>query len=525
MPITAVSPAGKFGLVTDLEVSELPMEAWDDCRNVRFQWKGAKLSPEAQGIYGTASVAPLWAIPVRADSGHLLWLYVGVAKAYCIDAGVHTNVTRQVLGVDEDYTATIRTRWVGGILGTIPVLTEGVSPPQAWISPASGTLLVDLPNWPADTTCNHIGVYKNFLVALDVTKSGTRYPTLVKWSHEADPGAVPISWDETDPTRDAGEQPLSESPGYCVAQLPMRDLNVIYKQDSVWGMQYIGGTYIFRFFKMFGDFGCPAKHQVTALPDGTHIVFTGQDLMRHNGQEARSIVTGFVRSVLDEIPEDSFQSAFLFSTGLATEVWLCWASSSSVDGTDQALVWNWETKVFSRRTVPNLYHALDGVLDFATGPDNWDSDSVTWDGNLDIWQKAADAPLLLRPVGLHATELLWLDSRETGITTPAYIQRSAIGFPLKTGNPPDVSSTKFLRRVWPRITGTAGDTLQVEIGSVMELNEPLVWKETRTWIIGTTKKVDVTITGITFAIRISSTSGNVWTLSGIDWDYDFLGEL
>jgi hypothetical protein len=96
---------------------------------------------------------------------------------------------------------------------------------------------------------------------------------------------------------------------------------------------------------------------------------------------------------------------------------------------------------------------------------------------------------------------------------------------LKTGNPPDVSSTKFLRRVWPRITGTAGDTLQVEIGSVMELNEPLVWKETRTWIIGTTKKVDVTITGITFAIRISSTSGNVWTLSGIDWDYDFLGEL
>ena len=39
---------------------------------------------------------------------------------------------------------------------------------------------------------------QNYLIALDLTKSGTRYPHMVKWSAAADPGTVPASWDETD---------------------------------------------------------------------------------------------------------------------------------------------------------------------------------------------------------------------------------------------------------------------------------------------------------------------------------------
>lgn len=524
MPITPVSPAGKYGIVHDLAPAEIPQEAWDDCMNVRFRQLGAELCPEAQNLYGAASVAPYWGTHARDNAGHLIWLYAGASKAYCIDSGTHSNVTRQNAGVDVDYTTDRGLRWTGGNLGSIPVLANAKDLPQAWISPSAATKLQNLPNWPSTARCGCIGVYKNFLVALDITKVGTRYPTLVKWSHPADPGTVPSSWDETDPTKDAGEFPLSETGGYCVFQLPLKDINIIYKQDSVWGMQYIGGTLIFRFYKIFGHFGCPGKHQVVALPDGRHVVFTGRDLMIHNGQEAQSISQGKIRNILNGISEGVFPYVFLTVLTQDREVWLCWPSSVTSPGCDNALVWNWEEETFSRRTLPNLHHATEAVLDFTTGPDTWATDSISWAASTEVWDLAAQAPLLPRPVGLKDTELIWLNSLSSSFTSSAYLLRSSLGFPAKAGMAPDVSAMKFLRRLWPRITGTVGDTLTIEIGRILELNEAVVWKETRVWTIGTTKKLDVTITGITFAIRISSASGSVWKLAGIDWDWSLSGE-
>ena len=52
--------------------------------------------------------------------------------------------------------------------------------------------------------------------AFECCSTGVRFPTMIKWSHEAPSGDVPQSWDETDDSKDAGEYTLPGEAGFIV---------------------------------------------------------------------------------------------------------------------------------------------------------------------------------------------------------------------------------------------------------------------------------------------------------------------
>ena len=173
---------------------------------------------------------------------------------------------------------------------------ESSDDPQLWNPVSSSQLLIDLPNWPASTECRIMRSYKNFIIALDVTKSGTRDRRLVKWSHPAAAGTFPNSWDETDTTKDTGEYHLGETEGAILDSLTLRDVNVIYKDDSIWGMQHIGGLLIFRFFKMFGEYGSLGKNCAVEFEAGKHLVFGRDDVFVHDGNQMQTVLRGKTRA-------------------------------------------------------------------------------------------------------------------------------------------------------------------------------------------------------------------------------------
>ena len=121
------------------------------------------------------------------------------------------------------------------------------------------------------------------MVAMDVTKSGIRDKRLVKWSHPAPAGSFPTSWDETDTTKDTGEVHLGETEGAILDSLTLRDVNLIYKDDSIHGMQHVGGIGIFRFFQIFGEYGALGKNCVVQFEAGKHLVFGRDDVFVHDG--------------------------------------------------------------------------------------------------------------------------------------------------------------------------------------------------------------------------------------------------
>lgn len=137
-------------------------------------------------------------------------------------------------------------------------------------------------------TCLKINGYREYLVALNTTEGGSHFPQRVRWSHRISWGNQPASWEDSRLDIDAGYVDLVETPGPVLTCEPLGNANIVYKEDAVYIMQYIGGTLVMAFRKIF-DWGIANPACVCNLDD-RHIVFTKQgDLVEHNGQTWRSL--------------------------------------------------------------------------------------------------------------------------------------------------------------------------------------------------------------------------------------------
>lgn len=523
MPLFPVGEVGKVGLIADLKGHELPPNAWTSLQNARCAADGIAKIPGERTVLAAPTVRPYWLLPVPRPTEYF-WIAAGLAKVYAFDASTSANITRQTAAVDVDYAATAQETWSGGVLGGVPVLNNGVDVPQMW-TPGLGNKLVALSNWPVSTTAKIFRTFRNFLVALDVTKSGTRYHTLVKWSHGADAGAVPSSWDETDATKDTGEYPLAETAGACIDAVPLRDSLVIYKEDSIWTMQYIGGVFVMKFASITTGQGMPTKDCAVQFRPGKHLFWSGDDLIMHDGQQMESILSDRVASVISGVDGSNYQSAFMVNNALQQEVWFCWGEDAANTGlATKALIWNWKFNTFSMRDLNLTAFIAPGFIDESATGAAWGADSETWDADGASWDAGlstrAQAQLLSAQTVLRRLDV---DNDFAGTDYQALFERTGLGVPLKEGQPPDISSWKLLRQVWPRVSGMVGATVWVTVGSQASVDAPVVWAAPQAFVIGTSSKVDCLVSGRLLAIRFAYTGAGDFAVHGYSLDVEFLG--
>lgn len=522
MPIVSLAETGVVGLNFDIPATELVAPAWTSGQNIRFQ------DGSVQAIRGdaalistidTPSFQPIWAFPF-AESVHstVAWILpsVDAVKAF------YNDTLYDITNIGGPYTGALEDRWSGGALGGLFILNNGVDIPQVWTEINVATPLIDLANWPANTKAACIRSFKNFLVALDITKTSTPYRTMVKWSHPADPGLVPPSWDETDTTKDAGEYSLTESAGICVDAVPLKDNLIIYKEDSVWGMQYIGGTFVFRFYKIFGNFGMPQRDCAVEYQSGLHIVFTGDDLILHDGNTAQSIATNKVRSLLRQISVEQLRSCYMVAHVAQNEVWFCFRQQTDDEVyADTALIYNWVDKTFGIRTLADYYCIAAGRI--SPDPLLWQEAIFAWQSKQTAWDELSRESSIPRLFAVGPDYVYWADVTQY-VADQIRIERTHIGVPVKAKSPPDLSTYKFIRRLWPRFRGNTGQVVLVQIGTLDEPNASIQWQPPQQFVIGVTQKLDVTLSAKMFALRLSSQAGTNWIFSGMDVDMVAGGE-
>lgn len=520
MPFLKVPNCGSAGVIRDLSQHELPQSAWTDASNIRFL-DGYCYQFYGHGqVYGTPQVNPFHVAPAIGTDGTRYWIYAGEKKIYVtyILGGVatHTNITRQTAGVDVDYSAT-RNAWTSTSLSGVPILNPGntIDPPQRWsLNPAQRCQTLD--NWPINTFCKSMRAFKVFLVALGVTKAGQYYPYMVKWSTSADPGAVPSTWDPSDATELAGERDLAEGGDPIVDGLVLGDSLIIYKEMSIWRMNFIGGQDVMSTQKIFGDVGAMNRNCIVEIKmDGApalHFVLTKDDVVVHNGAVISQVLDKQARRALfQDMDVDATERAFVFKNPFLNEVFICYASiGSSIP--NKALVWNYKDKTVSYRTIPNLNHANYGTVD-NTLNGTWDSDSEPWDSDLTAWNGPDFTPNSARVMmASDFTKLYMLDSSASfdGVKPFSYLER--VG--LSLGND---ESRKLVRGVRPRITGNIGETVVVKIGSQDQPYSDPVYT-TMTYTIGSTIQCDCLIDARYVAVRFESGSAYNWRLDSYDLD-------
>ena len=522
--LVPINEAGKIGIVSvsDRPPHELPLNAWTAGENVRFRDGMVEKFLGHAAPFGNPTVAPYFLMPARNGTVRL-WLYAGLAKVYTTDGTTHYNITRQTTSAtDIDYSATVVRNWTGGALGLIPVINNGIDVPQFWQPSAPTQILQDLTNWPASTTASALRVFRRYLVALDVIKSGTRYPQMVKWSSPAPSGGVPATWDPSDETNDAGEYEIVSSSGDCLDLAPMRDQAVIYKEDSVHWMQHVGGVEIFSFPPMFDSFGALSRRCAVEYARGRHIVLALGDLIAHDGQQWDSVVSGRMRRwMFQQMDPDFYQTSFIALHPAKYEAWACFPSIGN-QIPNLALVWNWRYGTCGVRELPGVAHAHAGEVFFPDTGDIWDSDSGVWDSDASSWGEAAADPAGLRMLMADAvnTRLLAADftNQYAGANMTAFVERVGMPLPVKPDGPPDMRSRKFIKDLWPRVLGTDGQQIQVYIGGQDAVDAPVTWQDPVSFTIGTTDHIPVRLNTRLLAIRFQSNTDLEWRIPGYEID-------
>jgi hypothetical protein len=510
MPLINVANVGQIGVIKDLSAHELPLEAWTEASDIRFLDGLAYQSFSSQAVYDPPSAKPQHVFPVLL-AGTPYWIYLSATKAYAVTStsgvATHTDLTHvtPLTGVSN--------KWSSTLLAGIPVINSGAigtDIPAAWDLNLANNF-VDLSNWPASTYCKSLRAYRNFLVALNITKSSANFPYMVKWSHPAIPGSLPSTWDETDATRDAGEVDLAEGYDTIVDGLQLRDSFVIYKQDSAWLMSFVGGVSIFSFRKLFGH-GALGLNCVVEI-DGMHFVVTRSDVILHDGNSAISVLDKSTRRFLfEDIDDDGTDKVFVVRNPYFNEVLVCYPSLGATV-CDKALAWNYKDKTVSFRTLPDVNHASVGHINTNLSG-QWDQDTQNWDDDNTSWAKGDLIPLTASVIMAGDTTKLWQLDGSGEPEGTAILERTGLSFDV-----PD--KIKLIRSIRPRITGTTG-TVIIKVGSMDTPYDTPVYT-TMTHTIGSTISNDCLVAGRYIAIRFESGTAVQWRLDSFQIDLQVAG--
>ncbi|MGL4232949.1 MAG: hypothetical protein ACRCWJ_16405 [Casimicrobium sp.] len=508
MPIERIADVGQFGVNKDQLPEELNLNEWSDSKNVRFRALYAERFGGESLAHG-ADTYPVHFLAPYATPTQLFTIQAGLQKVAAVQGLTRTNITRQTASVDVNYTGTADNRWTGGTLNGVLVLNNGVDDPQFW----GGTgRLAALPGWPAGWKADFVRPFRNFLVAGGILRGGVKEPHTIAWSSAAPPGQIPSQWTPS-PTNDARDTPfLAMSPDAIVDGFALNDIFVIYKERSMYGLQFVGGQDVFRTYQIDPSYGMLARGCAAQFPGG-HVVLGNGDVYVHSGQAPQPILTNRMRKWLfGNLDAQFFQRSFVASNPELNEAWICFPEPGSSE-CSLALVWNWEGNTFSIRELRRARHAAPINLQGGSS-DTWGTDTGTWGEDDTRWGSLSNSPAAPRLLIANDSGTVISDVGGTFETLPinAYMQRSGIVF----GDPEGV---KTVKRIYPRIEAGPSTMMKIRVGSQMERGGPISWGASST-IPARSYKYDCFATGRFLALEITFESPQSARMRSFDIEFE-----
>lgn len=375
VPITRI---GAVGMVSDMSGYELPPEAWTSVKNITFEDEKARRCFGFEPVLGLPVVPPYWLIPVFTPT-LALWVYGGIGTLYVTDGSTH-DVIGSSLGGTRD------SRWNGGVFGNIGIFNNGIADPQMWTPPALATNVATLSNWPGSTKCKVIRPFGRYLVAYDISEGANNYPQRVKWSSSAPVGAVPATWDETDPTQDSREWDLNETYGRIIDAKTLGAVNFIYKEDEVHSMTWTGGTFVFRFEKKFNA-GLLAQDCVVEY-ERKHFFASYEDIYVHDGFEIKSVLDKKMRQWYAGRPVNP-QRSWMARAGADLMLGFC---EQGEDEPNIALVVNLKDFSTSVRDLRRVPYVAVAPIDPAASINVYDSVDIAFDAMIGTFGERTYSP-------------------------------------------------------------------------------------------------------------------------------------
>src|SRR5262245_5568304 len=526
--IFEIDDIANVGSVRDVPGYQVPPEVWTLALNMRYA-DGALKGLEGWGqVFGTPLIVPHFAMPVATES-QTFWLYTSLTAAAVYDGASHTDITRTVGG---PYTASDTLDWNGTVFGGIAIVNNGNDVPQFWAVPSPGTDLADLTNWPANLRAKVIRSFGPFLVAVSLRESVTEHPHRVRWSHPADPGTVPSSWDIADPTKDAGEIDFPDvSSGVLLDALPLGSIMYLYKESAIWRMRFVGGQSIFDFGQSswITTAGLLGPGGVCIAGDGQkHVLATQDDIIWHNGNTVQSILNKRQRKRLqDELDGDNFFQSFIFPNPFDNEVWFCYPSDGNTYP-NRALILNYKEAggndfVVTEADGITFRNSAVGSLE-AVSEEIWDTGTDLWSDDTGPWSQLQRRRVVLVSPDNNKFYSLGSSSFRDGVSFAKTLQREGLSLIGKKRNGEvieDHQRMKMFKRLWPKMSGGPVD---IRFGAQQLVGGATAWGTSVSFDPASAVYCDPgPVTGRATGFEISTE--NDWRFEGYKLDMEPLGEF
>lgn len=535
MTVVPIRGISEVGLVKDVSPRELPPNAWTAAINVRFKDGKVRRAPVYRtyksGLLVSVPYSFFGAHPQTASDAFYYTDYDG--KVYRLtSAGIHGNVSA-LAHVDSPgaYPVTYQQ------LGEFTIINRQTE--QPWYMTAGGANFAALPAWTSTHTCKALRQYKTFLVAINVTKTGTNYPYMVKTSDESVDGAMPTSWDHTNPALLATENSLTNLNTPLVDGAVLGDDFFLYTNDGVVKMSFRGDDNIFD----YRDTGI-GKGAINANCVSTakrrHYVFGFNDIYAHDGVTAEPIGDGRINeSVFKTLDRSKADRCFTLHDERNTTVWFFYPAGTDPDalwlnptGCNRAAGYNYENNTWSEIDAPNVCGVAFASPLVAAA---WSTITGTYSTATSFWSSYDDSLLMLPMLAAGvlagtppvATSAIYsfdeIDNAkaffpalpvDTVITPPITLRKTEsdvdeLGLTL--------AHYKTIRSLFPQIESEA--IVKVRFGSQMLPKDAITWTSYQLFDPLTEYKVD-TMTGgrlVSFELKYESTS-TAFELTAIDID-------
>ncbi len=318
---------------------------------------------------------------------------------------------------------------------------------------------------------DYCGFFRDYIVQLQPTMSGTKYPYRVLWSTATEPGSIPSSFTSST-TNDAGFQDLAYA-GPLITCLPLGDANYIYSRTAIVAMRYIGGEFVFSFQKT-ADVGAISQHAVCNVPGVGHVFVTPSlDVRVHQGGATRSIAEGFVRNALQSAYGTS-NSEYDFLVRYNPQKNEVLITPSSFHLSASVYVWDVETGKWSMFSVgATLYYSYMASCVVPTDANYLSSGSGSYDAKA---QNTIVVGGLLRLSFIHPQLGSGLVN---GASLSGTLERIGLHWGIRDRN-------KTIHRTRWNIDGDAADTVTISHGAASTADATPTYATGVTYTIGTT---------------------------------------
>ena len=512
----------RFSINVDLSPYDMPASLFSSATNVRFiDGKAGKIEGHI-AVLGTPSAAPYWAASWQQGASDV-WIYGTPTSLRKITGVTHSDVTRSASA----YTtiASTQNNWQGDVLGGVFVACNGIDAPQSFTQ--GGSLFTDLTHWPSTLKCKVIVPFRNHLVALNLTDSSSgsavSQPYTLRWSDAIPSGADnngSTTWTTSSTASEAGETSLMGTKGHLLNAMQLGNLLMVYKEDSVYSLNYVGGAFTFNLREVFKDTGLFSRDAVVDLGNGQHVMVTTNDVVVHNGNSIKSVIDDQMKTYLFSRIDSTYpHKTFLVHNRIKNEVWICYSSTgTSTEWPDEALIWNYRENTWAVRDLPDTNYIASGQVDPSL-TNTWAAQTLQWQAATVNWAQQAYNPSVdsLLMCGTADTKLYLADIGTTfdGTDFTTTLERRG----LHAGS---TDKVKNISKVFPRIEGTG--TVNISIGAEISPWEGINYSDPVAFTIGTDNKIDCRVKGRYAAIKIEADTATLFRLSGYTLETEIVSD-